>query len=258
METSKFLNDDIAVRIAQHPDRFVGLATLPLQAPLLAVEELKRVAVDLKFSGIQIGSHVNQWNLDEPALHPVYKTAEDLGLAIFVHPWDMDTAGGRLVKYWMPWLVGMPSETAAAICSILMGNILDLFPRLKFCFAHGGGAFPFTVGRITHGHQVRPDLCATNCKVSPQDYLGRFYTDSLVHDAKALDYLISVIGEDKVILGSDYPFPLGESHPGQLTEEAKLLGSDLKERILWRNAVEFLGLDRVVQQQQQQARLASA
>jgi aminocarboxymuconate-semialdehyde decarboxylase len=97
-----------------------------------------------------------------------------------------------------------------------------LFPKLKFCFAHGGGAFPFTIGRIQHGYDVRPDLCATECDVSPIDFLGKFYTDSLVHSQKSLDLLVDVIGEDKIILGTDYPFPLGELEAGSLIENSML------------------------------------
>lgn len=155
---------------------------------------MTRCCTDLGFKGIQIGTHVNDWNLDEKALYPIWKRAEDLNCAVFIHPWDMDHVS-RTTKYWLPWLVGMPAETTTAISCILMGNVLAQFPRLKLCFAHGGGAFPFTVGRIQHGYEVRPDLCATECSISPKEFLGKFYTDSLVHSEKSLDLLIDVIGE---------------------------------------------------------------
>jgi aminocarboxymuconate-semialdehyde decarboxylase len=138
---------------------FYGFGTLPMQDSRLAVEEMTRCFKDLGFKGIQIGSHINEWLLNDKNLYPIWKRAEDLQCPIFVHPWDMDHIT-KTNKYWLPWLVGMPAETANAICCLLMGGVLQQFPRLKFCFAHGGGAFPFTIGRIQHGYEVRPDLCA--------------------------------------------------------------------------------------------------
>ncbi|XP_033762276.1 2-amino-3-carboxymuconate-6-semialdehyde decarboxylase-like [Pecten maximus] len=238
----QILNNDLAKTVNKYPDRFVGLCTLPLQAPDLAVQELIRCKTELGFKGVQIGSHVNEWNLDAKELRPVFAAAEEHDIAIFVHPWDMELSG-RMSKYWLPWLVGMPAETATAICCMLMGGVLEQFPGLKVCFAHGGGSFPYTVGRVEHGYNVRPDLCATDCKVGPRNYLGKFYTDGLVHDSEALKLLVNVIGEDKVMLGSDYPFPLGEHHPGKLIEEMKF-DDTIKDKLLAGNACEFLGLDR--------------
>jgi len=240
------INDDLASSVAKHPGRFVGLGTLPMNAPTLAVEEIKRAVLDLKFPGFQIGSHIGDWNLDSPELYPVYKTCEELGASLFVHPWDM-ASGGRFSKYWLPWLVGMPAETATAICCLLMGGVLQRFPRLKVCFAHGGGSFPFTVGRIQHGYNVRPDLCATDCDVAPREFLGKIWTDSLVHDNTALELLLEVIGEDRVMLGTDYPFPLGEvkicdTFPGKVVQESRFEES-IKRKVFWDNAVEFLNID---------------
>jgi len=246
LDVSRMVNDDLARTVAGHPDRFVGLGTLPMNAPTLAVEEMRRAAVDLRFPGFQIGSHVGDWNLDAKELYPIYKTAEDLGTVLFVHPWDMEM-GGRMSKYWLPWLVGMPAETATAICSLLMGGVLQHFPRLKVCFAHGGGSFPYTVGRVQHGYNVRPDLCAQECDLPPRDFLGKFWTDSLVHDQAALKLLVDVIGEDRVMLGTDYPFPLGEvliadAYPGKVIKEADF-SNHIKRKLLWDNAMDFLSLD---------------
>ena len=195
LDLSRLLNDDLAETVRKHPSRFVGLATAPLQDPLLSVEEIKRCAVDLQLSGIQIGSHINSWNLDDPNLSPFWKTCEDLNFPVFVHPWDMPSLDGRHSKYWLPWLVGMPMETATAICCVLMGGVLHRFPRLKICFAHGGGSYPFTVGRVEHGYQVRPDLCATDCPASPRQLTPKLYADSLVHDPQALRLLVNVFGK---------------------------------------------------------------
>jgi aminocarboxymuconate-semialdehyde decarboxylase len=125
---------------------------------------------------------------------------------------------------------------------MIFGCVFDKLRNLKVCFAHGGGSFPFTIGRIEQGFNVRPDLVAVNDCISPREYLGRFYLDSLVHDEKALQYLIDLIGEDKVVMGSDYPFPLGEHSPGKLIESMQELSDNVKEKLLWKNAAEFLGL----------------
>jgi aminocarboxymuconate-semialdehyde decarboxylase len=144
-------------------------------------------------------------------------------------------------RYWLPWLVGMPAETSRAICSMIFGGVFEKFPTLRVAFAHGGGSFPFTIGRIEHGFNVRPDLVAVDNNVNPRDYIGKFWFDSLVHDENALRYLISLTGDDKICLGSDYPFPLGEHHPGKMIEEMSL-DKRVTEKLLYRNAQNWLGL----------------
>ncbi|XP_035224235.1 2-amino-3-carboxymuconate-6-semialdehyde decarboxylase-like isoform X2 [Stegodyphus dumicola] len=241
LDFSRFLNDHLASVVKDHPRRFVGAATVPLQCPELATEELKRSVGNLGLKAVMIGSHVNQWNLDNRELDPFYKTAEDLSCPVFVHPWDMET-GGRMSKYWLPWLVGMPAETTTAICCILFGGVLERFPKLKICFAHGAGAFPYTLGRIEHGFNVRPDLCAVENSIPPSSYLGRIYSDALVHNTDSLKLLLKVVGEKNVFLGSDYPFPLGEHFPGKLIQESSDLTKRVQNDILGLNALEFLGL----------------
>ncbi|XP_048390025.1 2-amino-3-carboxymuconate-6-semialdehyde decarboxylase [Stegostoma tigrinum] len=243
LDLCHILNDDIAATVRSHPKRFTGLGTLPMQDPELAVREMHRCVKELGFPGVQIGSHINDWDLNCPELYPVYAAAEKLKCAIFVHPWDMKI-DGRMSKYWLPWLVGMPAETTAAMCCMLFGGIFEKFPKLKVCFAHGGGAFPYTIGRIEHGFNVRPDLCAMDNKINPRKYLNHFYTDSLVHDPLALKLLVEVIGKDKVMLGTDYPFPLGELKPGTLIESIEEFSDELKDKLLAKNAMEFLGLEK--------------
>ena len=240
-DLARMLNDHIAEVVRAHPARFVGLGTLPMQAPDLAVRELTRCVEQLGLCGVQIGTHVNDWNLDAPELFPVFECAAELGAAVFVHPWDM-MGKERMPKYWLPWLVGMPAETSLAICSILFGGVLERLPNLRIGFAHGGGAFPGTIGRIEHGFKVRPDLCAVDNRVNPREYLGKFYVDSLVHDAAALRYLLELVGANRVALGSDYPFPLGEAIPGALVESMTDLPQATREQVLFRTALEFLGL----------------
>lgn len=182
-DLAKILNDHIAHVVALHPKRFIGLATLPMQDPKRTVEELKRCVTELGFPGVQIATHINDWNLDDEVLYPFYEEAEDLGAAIFVHPWDI-LAPERMERHWLKWLVGMPAETAVAMASVTMGGVLERFPKLKMGFAHGGGAFAATVGRIDHGFVMRPDLCQTRTTTKPSDQMANLYVDSLVHDPR--------------------------------------------------------------------------
>ena len=238
---AKFLNDDIHSVVAKNPKRFIGLGTLPMQSPDLAVKELERCRKELGLPGVQIGSHINDWNLSDKNLTPIFEAAESLDAAIFVHPWDM-MGKERMNRYWLPWLVGMPAETSLAICSMIFGGVFKKFPNLKVAFAHGGGSFPMTVGRIDWGFQVRPDLCAIDNKEGPKNYLGSFWMDSLVHDGDVLDYLIQLVGPDKICLGTDYPFPLGEAEPGKLIEN-KNYPDDVKRKLFADSALAWLGLN---------------
>ncbi len=238
METSRFLNDHIADTVAKYADRFIGIGTVPMQSMDHAIKEMERCVKELKMPGLEIGSNINGMNLSDPFFHPFFEAAEKLRCALFVHPWEM-MGEAQMQKYWLPWLVGMPAETSRAICSMIFGGVLEKFPKLRVAFAHGGGSFPFTIGRIQHGFDVRPDLVAIDNNISPQKYIGKFWVDSLVHDAKAMQYLIEVMGEDFICLGSDYPFPLGEHVPGKLIKEMNLSQS-LREKLLVENAKMWL------------------
>jgi aminocarboxymuconate-semialdehyde decarboxylase len=258
LDLARLLNDHIASVVQDFPDRFIGLGTIPMQDPDLAVKELERCVLaagrgGLGMPGVQIGTNVNGRNLDDPGVFAVLQAAESLGACVFVHPWEMlgrdgDGGWGRLASYWMAWLVGMPAETCIAICSVLMGGVLDRLPRLKICFAHGGGSFPGTIGRIQHGFESRKDLCGVNTATPPRAFLrqadgtpARFYVDSLVHDPDVLRHLIGLMGAERVALGSDYPFPLGEETPGAMIEAMGDLSDGVKGRLLGGTAVEFLG-----------------
>lgn len=226
-DLARFLNDHLATVVASAPARFVALGTVPLQDPDRACAELTRCVRELGHAGVQVGTHVNGVNLGDPALFPFFETAAELGAAVFVHPWDM-LGRERLERYWLSWLVGMPAETATAICSLVFGGVLERLPALRLAFAHGGGSFPGTVGRIQHGFEARPDLVAIDTTQGPRAYLARdggparFWVDSLTHDAEALRALVRLFGGERVALGSDYPFPLGEARPGALIESLDL------------------------------------
>ena len=242
LDLAKLLNDHIGGLVAACPDRFIGLGTVPMQAPDLAIRELERCVQELGLAGIEIGSHVNEMNLDHPDLFPVFEAARDLGAAVFVHPWDM-LGSERMPKYWLPWLVGMPAETSLSICAMIFGGVFERLPGLRVLFAHGGGAFPATLGRIEHGFKVRPDLVAVDNDKNPRDYLGRFYVDSLVHDPNLLRFMINLMGVENIALGSDYPFPLGETEPGHMIEQMNDLSAEEKRRLLSGTALEWLNLD---------------
>lgn len=239
LDLSKLLNDHISSVVDESPKRFIGLGTIPLQDPNKSIKELERCS-KMNLAGVQIGSNVNGKNLNEAELFPMFEAASDLDMSIFVHPWEM-MGENDMKKYWLPWLVGMPAETSRAICSMIFGGIFERLPNLRVAFAHGGGAFPVTSGRIQHGYNVRPDLCAVDNQVDPANYLGRFWVDSLVHDADTLDFLLNKIGSDRIALGTDYPFPLGELEPGKLIESMSL-SSEQRDKLLFRNALEWLGL----------------
>jgi aminocarboxymuconate-semialdehyde decarboxylase len=269
LDLARLLNDHIAEVCRAHPDRFVGLATVPMQDPDRAGRELERCVRDLGMKGVQIGTNVAGANLDDPRVVEVLRVAEGLGACVFVHPWDMlaepasgDHADGlprppevhpRLGKHWMNWLVGMPMETCLSICSVLLGGVLEQLPRLRIGFAHGGGSFPGTIGRIEHGFHARPDLCQTQTRTPPEKHLriqqslgpsrpATFYVDSLTHDPHALRNLIRLFGAERIMLGSDYPFPLGEARPGEMIEAMRDLGAAVRSQLLGGTAREFLGM----------------
>lgn len=239
LEWSRFLNDELATVVASHPGRFIGLGTVPMQDTELAIQELRRCVQDLKMPGIQIGSNVNGRNLDDPALEPFWAAAEQLKAAIFVHPWEM-LGSERNQKYWMDWLVGMPAETTNAIASMMFGGVFDRYPDLHVMFAHAGGSFPFTMGRLAHGWAVRPDLVNVNSVADPRTYVGKFWVDGITHDADALRYLLSVMGPDKVAYGTDYPFPLGDLEHGAFLETMTDLTPEVLHKIRAENVLRFL------------------
>ena len=238
-EISKFLNDGIAEIVQRFPKKFIGLGTVPLQDATLAIKELERCK-QIGLVGVQIGTNVNQLNLGEPQFFEFFKACEESGMSIFVHPWEM-MGEAEMQKYWLPWLVGMPAETSRAICSLIFSGVLEKCEKLRICFAHGGGSFPATIGRIEHGFAARPDLVAVDNPRNPREFLGKFWLDSLVHDVVMLDYLVKLAGADKVALGTDYPFPLGELEPGKMIESSNF-EEETKAKLLHGAALKWLSL----------------
>ncbi|MFN8713169.1 MAG: amidohydrolase family protein [Bacteroidota bacterium] len=239
LELSKFLNDHIAEIVTRYPHRFAGLGTVPMQHTEYAIQELRRCK-EIGLRGIQIGTNINQLNLNEPQFLEIFAACQELEMAVFIHPWEM-MGEADMQRYWLPWLVGMPAETTRAICSMLFGGVFEKLPDLRVAFAHGGGSFPSTLGRIQHGYDCRPDLVAIDNPVPPRNYPGRFWIDSLVHDPKVLELVVDQFGANRVALGSDYPFPLGENRPGELIRNMPWT-DEKKNMLLSGAALEWLGM----------------
>lgn len=241
LTVARFLNDHIADIVARHPKHYVGLGSLPMQDVDLAIAELERCkAIGMK--GIQIGSNVNQKNLGETTFEPLWQAIQELDMAVLVHPWDM-MGQEEMKKYWLPWLVGMPAETARAMCSLIFAGVMERYPNIRFNFAHAGGSFLPTLGRIEHGFNCRPDLVAIDNPVNPRKYVGHFWVDSATHDDKLFQYVLDMQGSKRVTLGTDYPFPLGDLEVGKFITQMNHDPS-VVEDVFCNATLEWLKLDR--------------
>lgn len=241
LELSEFLNDHIAELVHKFPKNYIGLGTIPMQDEQLAIKELERIK-SVGLVGIQIGSNINDENLNEEKFFAIFQACERLDLAVMVHPWQM-MGFDSMKKYWLPWLVGMPAETSRAACSLIFGGVLEKLPSLRVCFSHAGGSFLPTLGRIEHGFNCRPDLVAIDNERNPREYLGKFWVDCITHDIDALRYILKLQGSKRVCLGSDYPFPLGDLEIGKFIEDSDL-SIEIKEDIFSTSTLEWLKLDK--------------
>ena len=239
LEVARFLNDDLANLVNKYPKKYIGLGSLPMQDPELAVQELFRIK-ELGLKGVQVGSNIEDKNLNEPDFYPVWEACEKLGLAVLVHPWNM-MGKKNMKKYWLPWLVGMPAETSRAMCSMIFGGIFDKFPNLRVNFCHASGSFLSTIGRIEHGFNCRPDLVAVDNQKNPRKYCGHFWVDCITHDQDMLRYVLKMQGSKRVTLGSDYPFPLGDLEIGEFINRMNLEES-VVEDIFCNSTLEWLNL----------------
>jgi aminocarboxymuconate-semialdehyde decarboxylase len=238
---SEFLNDHIGKLVEKYPKQYIGLGTVPMQDTELAVKELERFK-EIGLVGLQIGSNINDENLNEERFYPVFEACERLNLAVMVHPWNM-MGEKNMQRYWLPWLVGMPAETSRAICSMIFGGIFEKLPKLRVMYAHAGGSFLPTIGRIEHGFNCRPDLVAIDNNFNPRNYISKFWVDSITHDPLILEYVLKLQGSKKVMLGSDYPFPLGDLEIGKFIEEMNL-SEQVKEDIFCNSVLEWLDLSK--------------
>ncbi len=237
LRLARTTNDWIAKAVAAHPARFVGLGTLPLHMPSLAVTELERCMGDLRLKGVAISTMAGVMELGDPQLRPFWVKAEALGAVVYIHP------GGnrdRRFKRFHLWnSVGQAFEEAMAISSLMYDGVLEAFPKLKICISHGGGYMPFYMGRVDRNYLEKANT-RVNMSKPPIDYLRMLYFDSCVYETAVLKHLVDKVGADRVLLGSDYP--VGETKPIEFVTDAKALSTAQKERILSTNAATLLGL----------------
>lgn len=234
------MNDKAVAFCAAHPTRLKALAQVPLQDTRLACEEASR-AMAAGCVGVQIGNHVGDKDLDHPELVDFLIHCARENIPVFVHPWDMMGGNNRMRQWMLPWLVAMPAETQLGMLSLILSGALERIPEtLKICFAHGGGSFAWVLGRVDNAWKHR-DIVRQDCPRPPSEYARRFHTDAITFDPRALELLIGVMGVDRVMLGSDYPFPLGEQRIGSLIQGSGRSEID-KHLLLQGNAEAFFGL----------------
>ncbi|WP_061293349.1 amidohydrolase family protein [Herbidospora cretacea] len=231
--------NDLTLEMTGH-DRFVPFCQVPLQDPEAACEELDRCLAN-GHVGVEIGNHVGDRDLDDPGIVMFLRHCAEVGAPVFVHPWDMP-GGPRLDRWMARWLTGMPAETHLSVLALVLGGVFDQVPEsLRLCFAHGGGSFPFWLGRADNAWHRRGDVVRGRSAHPPSHYVGRFSVDSVVFDPAALRLLVDVMGDDRVMVGSDYPYPLGERPAGKVVHDAEFLDAAQRDRLLSGNALRFLG-----------------
>jgi aminocarboxymuconate-semialdehyde decarboxylase len=242
VELAQFHNDGLSEMVRKHPGRFAAMATLPMQVPKEAVKELERAVGNLGLRGVEIGSNVNGRELGDEAFWPIYEALEELNVPVFIHPHRV--AGlDRLMDYYLNNLIGNPLDTTIAAARLIFSGTIEKFPRLKIILAHGGGQLPFIFGRIEHGYAVRPEP-RERIHQPPRVFLKNFYFDTITHSADALRYLIDFAGSGHVLLGSDYPYDMGDENPVRTVSSLAGIPEEDRSKILHENAVELFGLTR--------------
>ena len=236
-QTSRIVNTRIAETVAAHPDRFVGLGTVPMQAPELAVAELEYMSKELGLRGVEISSNVVGEELSNERFRPFWAKAEELGLLVFMHPWGF-SEGQRLTDFYFINTLGNPLDTSIAVAHLIFNGVFDAYPKLKLVLAHGGGFLASYPGRMDHAHEVRGDN-KIFIKKKPSSYLKKLYFDTVVFNHAQLEFLAAQYGADHLLLGTDYPYDMSEGDPQGFIAGAKLSRQD-KESILGLNAAKLL------------------
>ena len=238
IQAARLVNDGVAAMAAQKPARLRGMATLPMQQPDAAIAEMERVVREYRFKGIELATVAPGGELADPKYRPLLRRAQELGLTVFAHP-NTIGSGGRLDCYYLTNLIGNPLETTIMVANLMFSGALDELPKLKMLLAHGGGFAPYHVGRFVHGHKVRPETRA-NTASSAKALLKRFYFDTITHEPQALRYLIDLVGAERIVVGTDSPFDMGDENP-----HATLSGLSPEEVMtLRRNALRLLEEER--------------
>jgi aminocarboxymuconate-semialdehyde decarboxylase len=241
-ELARDVNDGIANLVTQWPDRFVGIGTVPLQNADMAVAELERAVKQLGLRGIEINTHVNGKNLTDPSLglEKFFRRVDELGVALFMHP-NGFTEANRLLDHYLNNVIGNPLDTTVAVSHLIFDGVMERNPGLKVLLAHAGGYIAHYWARMDHAHRARPD-CRTVISKPPSSYLEKFYFDTITFDPTMLGNLISRYGADHVLLGTDYPYDMGEEDPLALIESVKRLKRSDKDMIMGGNAARLLGI----------------
>jgi aminocarboxymuconate-semialdehyde decarboxylase len=237
---ARMQNENLADITSRHRRRFLGMATVPLQDVALAIDELRHARERLGLRAVEIGTCPGGRDFDDPTLFDFFAACRDLGVAVFVHPATPLVGQERLTRYYFPLIVGNPLETAVAISKLIFGGVLERLPDLRICFAHGGGAFPFTLARLNHGWRVRPEGPAA-IPHEPREYARRLWVDSLTLAPENLRFVLDVLGPERVVIGSDYPFDMGQDDPVAFLAGAGLT-PDVRAGIEHANAARFLAL----------------
>ena len=240
LKLAQVYNDACSEACVKHPRRFIGMAVIPMQAPGLALQELTRAAKLPGMRGLYMGTHINKQNLDEKAFYPVWAKCEELGWPVFLHPLDPLHAE-RLDKYYLRNVIGFPYATAIAVASLIFGGVMDAFPQLDVVLPHAGGMFPPLAGRWDHGNHLKEEM--QGCKLHPSAYLKRFYYDTIAHNDAYMHHVIREVGIERIVMGSDYCFGIGDDHPvATVNRFGASLSRAEREMILGTNAAKLLKL----------------
>ena len=238
LKVARLQNDRVAEIVRTHPDRFVGMGTLPLQDTEKAVHELERVVKDLGFHAVEISSNVTGMDFDDPRFEPFWAKVQELDVLVFVHPVGFSDAA-RLKDYYLNNVIGQPLEEAVFVSRLIFGGVLERYPNLKIVVGHGGGYLPYYPGRMDHAYKVRPE-CQKHISRPPSEYLKKLYFDSIVYQEPSLENLVRFAGSDHVLLGTDYPFDMGEDDPVKFINQLKSVPQAERDKILGGNAVRLL------------------
>jgi aminocarboxymuconate-semialdehyde decarboxylase len=236
------VNDDLADLVQTHPDRFVGLGAIPLQDPDAALAELKRCNTELGFPGIEIATHIEGVEISNPRFETFWDLVEELGIVVFIHPTSF-TDPQRFTDHFFLNMIGHPLEETICAGRLIFDGVMERHPGLKIVFAHGGGYLPAYAGRFDHAYHAREDV-KSSLPRAPSEYLARFHFDTMVFEPDQLDFLINKYGSDHILLGTDYPYDMGEVDPLGLIGKVDGLSEDDVDRIVGGNAARLLGIDR--------------
>jgi aminocarboxymuconate-semialdehyde decarboxylase len=242
VEAFRVINDDLAQVVNRHPDRFLALGAVPLQDPPAAIEELRRCSTELGFRGIEMATHIEGEELSSPRFEPFWEVVEELGMLVFIHPTGF-TEPARFTDHYFFNTIGHPLEETICAGRLIFDGVMERHPGLEFVFSHGGGYLPAYAGRFDHAYHARADV-RHGLPRPPSEYLSRFYFDTMVFEADQLGFLIDKYGPDHILLGTDYPYDMGETDPLGLINKVSGLSPDDLDLIVGGNAARLLGIER--------------